>query len=535
MDNVVKKKKIFNKSLLLKIYISFVFASLSSFPLYGDLSNYTILLIWIISFVIWFALASIASIFCPKLLTYIRDKSVKLDSFVDKYVGGIKLFFVLWLIIVVLWIVPYLALFPGTFGNDGPLQIYMWEGYIEMTDHHPFFHTLVMGVIYDIGVTLFGSSNAGIALFTAIQGVLVASSIAFFLYTIRKYGASCIYVLLSLAWVVFNPFIQAQTFSCTKDIFFGVFMLYFCTLLYCYLKKEKTSIGILIALGITGLLMCLVRHQGIYIFAVVLIFVVFAPRNSNIKKVRVCVVLMCIIVAAESFNFVVHNYLGFKSGDPREMLCVPMQQMAYVCNLKLDGQSVDVSDEQLRIIDSFIPEEGIRAYKDNNADFVKSTFDTEAFRSNLPENIKTYVQLGVQNKGRYLYAFKQLINGYLDSQSREYSGLMFAYTYQSQYELTVYRDSKIEGYYNYLVDSTVGLGYKNVPLMSVLCDIGLSIWLMVIIVGLAVYRKDYKLWLLVLPMLLFLISLFLGPAVLIRYIFPMLILTPLMGYLIVNK
>lgn len=527
-------QNIVNKNNILKLYIAFVFASLNVFPVYRDIPTMSLFWMWIASFVIWFVIISLVITFGGKFIDYIKAKFVKLDNLLEKHLSGIKLFFAIWIVIVIAWILPYLSLFPGTFGYDAPLQLLQWQGAMEMTDHHPVTHTFLLGVIYSLGVKIFGTANAGIALYTAIQGVLVASSISYCLYALRRQGAGAIYILLTLIWIVFNPFLQALTFNCTKDIVFGAFWVFFIAAFYNYLKSDNQSVAVVLVLGLSGILMCLLRHQGVYILFILLLFVVFAPKKINIRKLKTALIIICILVVAEGFNIICHNVLDYESGDSREMLSVPMQQMAYVCKQKIEGQPIDVTDEQLNQVESFIPKSGIMAYKENTADDVKSTFDTDSFKDNIGDNLKVYLQLGWQNKGSYVYAFKNLINGYLNDDKRSYAGLMYLYTFESEYDMDIHRDSLVPSYYDTLVANTVNLRYRNIPLMSLIYNSCLSIWLLVVLVGLSVYRKDYKLWLVVIPLLLYLVSLFLGPVALIRYMYPLILLTPLLVFLIMK-
>lgn len=527
-------KKIFNRQTFLKLFVSITFATINAFLLFGEHSALSIISVWIGSLIIWYVLTSLAIRFFPVISNYIRDFSKKIDATIEHYLSGKKLFFAIWLVIIVAWIIPFLALYPGTFGYDSPLELAYWDGSVEMSDHHPVFHTVLLGLLYDLGCNWFGSPNGGVVLFSIIQGLIVSSSIAYSIYIIKNKGASSIFVIVALAWTIFNPYIQALTFNSTKDILFAAFFLYFITLFYCHIVEKKSNVVRLVFMSVTGLLMCLLRHQGVYILFVLLLFVIFAPKKTNIKKIRTVIVIVSILLVTEMFNYVIHNVLEYEPGDSREMLSVPMQQMAYVCKLKIDGESVYITDEQFENVKEFIPEEGIMVYDKRCADNVKSTFETDVFKENIGRNVKTYIQLGFQNKKEYLYAFKSLVSGYLNPEDREYNHLIYEYPFP-QLGYTMYRDSILERYYGFLEDSTSNMIFKKVPLLSVLYDMGLSIYLLVLLVGLCIYRKDYRLWLIVLPMFLFLLSLFLGPVALIRYMYPLMILTPFLVFQIIGK
>lgn len=527
-------KKIINKNFFLKLFISVTFATINAFLLYGEFDNISVFIVWCSSIIIWYILTGLSIRFFPIASDYICNKSKRIDEVIEKYFSGWKLFFLIWAIIIIAWIIPFLALYPGTIGYDSPLELAYWNGSVKMTDHHPVSHTVFLGVIYDIGCYFWGEPNGGVVLFSIIQGLIVSSSIAYCLYVIKNKGASSIFVIVSLLWGVFNPYVQSLTFNSTKDILFAAFFLYFITMFYCYIVEKDKSIIRLVLLFATGLLMCLLRHQGVYILFLLLVFVIFTPKRTNIKKIRTIIVITCILLIVEMFNYVVHNVLKYEPGDTREMLSVPMQQMAYVCNLKINGEQVNITDEQFDDVEKIIPEDGIRAYEAYCADNVKSKFNTDVFKANLGGNIKTYLQIGINNKGRYLYAFKNLISGYLEPKDRKYNDLIYAYPFSGLGHI-IHREPIAEWYYDILVDNTSEGLYEKIPLLSILYDVGLSIYLLILLVGLCIYRKDYRLWLIILPMLLFLLSLFLGPAALIRYIYPLIILTPFLVFHIIRK
>ena len=57
---------------------------------------------------------------------------------------------------------------------------------------------------------------------------------------------------------------------------------------------------------------------------------------------------------------------------------------------------------------------------------------------------------------------------------------------------------------------------------------GISVWLMVIGTGISINRKNRKILLCILPIAIYFIGLLLGPMALLRYLFPMMLATPLL-------
>lgn len=529
------------REIFLEIYIAIVFASFTAFPFYGDMGMAKLLRIWIYAAIVWFAITWVLIKRCDYLVGWLHNSFAKLDE----RMAGLKdwtFYLLAWGIIIIAWIPAFLALYPGIFGYDAPLQLCQWMGTMEMTDHHPVAHTALLGILYNIGSTISGSPNGGIALYTIVQALCVTSALAYVVYVMRRFGASSIYILLSLIWMAFNPFLKVLSFNSTKDIFYGVMMAYFMMLLYQWLMLDSVNRRMMISLISSGILMCLFRHQGVYVLAVFAIFALFMKNADGAKLLKskkwmTVISIVIIILVTEAFSVFCHKVMHFEPGDSREMLSLPMQQMAYVCDLKLEGQPVDVTDEDLAQVERFIPRDGIESYENNTADPVKSTFDTETFKSDLIGNVALYIRLGIHNPGEYIYAFGNMIGGYVDSERMPYLGLMFLYTFEDQYKdnVDIYKDSHLSSYYDLLTYETVGLGYRNIPLMSLLYRSGLCVWLLVALVGVTIYRRNYRLWLLVLPMVLYMASLLLGPVALIRYLYPLIMLVPFMIYLLFGK
>ncbi|MCR5592136.1 MAG: DUF6020 family protein [Saccharofermentans sp.] len=438
---------------------------------------------------------------------------------------------------MIVWIPAFCTLFPGTFGYDAPIQLMQWLGDLKLNDQHPITHTVMIGLLYDFGTKILGGSpNTGIAIYTVVQGLIVSASIAYGLLVLRRFGASAIEIILSFIWISFNPFIQSLTFSITKDILFGAFLSVFLFILWQCLWNGKWDKKTAVAFIVFGILTCLFRHQGVYFFAALLLFLIVAPKSSQRKKKSMTIAVVIVIATFEVFGFVCHTILGIKPGDTREMLSVPIQQMAYVCKQKIEGQPINVTDEQLSQVESFIPESGILAYQPDTADPVKTTFDTDAFTSNLLENSVLYLKLGLKNPFEYSYVFRNMTEGYIDSDEMEHMGFMLMNTFDSFYNIDIHRSPILfEQYYDFLVKDTLDSGYQRVPLMGILYKPSMCIWLLFLILGIIVYRRDYDLWLVTIPILLQFISLLLGPVALLRYLYPIMLLVPFMFVSCINN
>ena len=523
-------KKSNRRELFLELYIAVVFTVFTAFRVSSSAS---FLLMAVLSFVFWFGITWIAIRLFEPIRNKCRSIFGKMDQTMDK-ISNTPFFFLCLGILVVLWIPAYLALFPGGFLYDGPEQLCQWLGLMELWDNHPIAHTVLLGVLYDIGSTIGKTPNAGIAVYSAVQMITVAGAFACLFRVMKQSGASAIFLLLSFIWVAINPFLQVLSLCSTKDIFFGAFMLFFMSFFYLWLNNDKASRKVLIPCMIFGLLMCLFRHPVIHIFAFLLILIPFFKLTRS-KKIWTMAAIAVVIVIAGAFSLICHNVLHLKSGNQRELLSVPMQQMAYVCNLHLNGNDVKISEEQLAQVETFISEEGIMNYQPDSADPVKSTFDTESYKNHLSDNLKLYFELGIHNPVEYAFAFRSLVYPYFLSEEMPHVGLMFLDPSEAMQNKTqVIRDSKFMLYYKVLLYETAGMGYSRIPIAASLFRPGLCIWLIAASIGISVYRKKGNNLLLLIPMALYAVALLIGPVALVRYLFPLIMLVPFLFFLILS-
>lgn len=132
--------------------------------------------------------------------------------------SGAQVFFGSLLLLCLAWLPIYLAYYPGICAYDAPVQTgQIVEHYYF--DHHPIVHTLLLQGMLWLGTQLFGSMNAGMALYTALQMLLlaVACPTACWYCTDarwRQAGSSC-----AAAW---NVFPVPLVYECQHDKRYGI-------------------------------------------------------------------------------------------------------------------------------------------------------------------------------------------------------------------------------------------------------------------------------------------------------------------------
>lgn len=437
-----------------------------------------------------------------------------------------RIFFMLiFSILVIFWIPAYLALFPGTFGYDGPIQFSMFTGELPLSSHHPLLHTWMLGSLIFLGKAVFGSYNAGLAVYSATQGIILAASLSFSLLVLRRMGVGVLYLSAAVFWLAMNPLIQTLVFATTKDVVFSAMLLDF-VVLYVWNGTEQRKHPVLQA--VFGTLMCLMRSQGIYIVAAVIVIELILLRRVSFRNRRICIItaLLLSAVAAGSFNWVCAHVAGIPQANKREMMSVPMQQMAAVINISDQGGE-PVTKEQRAMAIEVISEKGIRNYQAEVADPVKDEFNTEQFLSNPGRYLKLYLELGIQHKREYIVAAADLVAPYWDMSQNSYRYLAFQYTFEDlNKDCDFHRNSMWKGYEKYMEAAVIDREYQNLPVPAFLFDPVLGNWVLMVVLGWAIaFWKKTAFYAQLFPALYFL-TLMLGPVALLRYIFPVVVAIP---------
>ena len=460
-----------------------------------------------------------------KVLGKVRNRYRRLEESFYEIFPQRSFFIQLWLLLFLAFLTAWIALFPGTYGYDAPIQIaeYFREPGTQMSLHHPLVHTWLMGSLFSLGNRLFHSYTAGFVIYMGIQGLAVTGSIAYSLSACRRHGVPLIWIGLGGVWAACNPFLWVLTFTSTKDILFGAFLLCFTVALWELLECGAPGRAHYIRLGVFGILMCLFRNQGIYMIAALLVFCLLLRAGK--RWLYLC--LLLVLLVPQVFSAVSTKVFDVRPGDKREMLCVPIQQMARLCSLWMagGGDNLVLTREQYDTVTELIAPEGIQAFLPDTVDNVKYVFRTDVLEKDFKRYFSNYVAMGLQNPREYLLAWVELIRPYWDMTSNEYKGLAFYYSFPERNRWGILREEqggffgKVFAFlYNVIQSSECNFFWRPET----------CLWILAALPGLAVARKRKSLFLSVLPLGLYFGTALLGPVALLRYLFPLAMATPLL-------
>lgn len=352
------------------------------------------------------------------LLSCLEKRSRRIMGFRNPHIRDQKLprqmRFLLPVILLCCWLPWFLYNFPGVMTPDSLSQYSQAMDLSAWSDHHPFAHTLLIRFFLRLGLMLFDNAYAAIACYTVFQMLLMALLLCYCLCVLYRYGAGkklCFLFLLFYACVPYNG-----SFAVTmwKDILFSGFLLLFSLCMYRMIHltssggRLKENLSLTILLLISGLLVCLFRSNGLYIFLLTIPFLVFTLRR---EWKLLLPGLLAVAALALFIKGPVYSSLGVADPAFSESLSIPAQQIARVV---YEGR--ELTDEQISLLSKTVDYDSIADYyQPELSDPVKALIqygNPEYLESHKAAYLKLWLQLGLRYPLDYWNAFVDQTRGY---------------------------------------------------------------------------------------------------------------------------
>ncbi len=512
----MKRKAAF--SAITGILIAFCYAAGAPLDTYGSLD-----LMDIEFYVNWTALSIICSIliYCIwRCFGWITAKYKENDKAADqalKMAWWKKPAYALFLFLC--WLPALLSLFPGAFAYDAYEE---WQQVLlgNITSHHPVVHVLLLGGLVELGHSLTGNYNTGIAVYTILQMILMAWILSLTVSFLEEHQVPKVFRILSLIFYGLSPVMQLFSICATKDVLFtGAELLFFLyTLRFCYDRelffKNK---GWMSGFCITAFLAMIFRNNGLYIVLVMLVILAFFCRKDwKAHGKKLAFMLLGIMLPYALYVGPLYSILGVTPGGVEEKLSVPLQQLARVH--EYDYESLEQND--LELLYRFVPQEYLEGYRPTVADFVKSGFQRQYFEEHKMEFVKLWMKWGAEHPLSYVNSFlvgsvdswypKGTLDGYRHADGRS---SYFDYQVDMPGEEKVF----LAGFHHYYEAISHDIEAQWKPFAFLVLNPGCYFVIFAVLFFYAWYAKRY--WLLVvffIPVLHF-GTVLLGPIALVRY------------------
>ena len=414
-------------------------------------------------FVLFFyILMSLFNIF-PKTLVLNENKR-KLSSK--------KVFLISFVLIIIFWIPFFLHKFPGILNSDTIGEFGMVEGIEKLVDHHPVGHAFFMGIFYNLGKTIFGSPNMGIATVTIIQMIISASIFSLVIKLLYERRVNTIILVASVIFygiLPINAFFQVTLWKDT--LFSSVFLLFIIVLFLIFekiQKKETIKFSNYLIFCIISLFMLFFRNNAIYIFLFSLPFVVlsFKDQRKNISISFIIVIVIYFIVKGPVFNC-----LNIARTSTAESLSIPLQQIGRMAN-----KNINFTDEEEKMINDVIPLDTLKKiYNPVLVDDIKfnSQFNIAPINNNKLDYFKLWISLVIKHPSTALEAYLSITLGYWYP-NIEYSVIPSEVV--SPNIMNIYNENKAPEILSRYT-STIEPTSRKIPLFNLQWCIGILFWM----------------------------------------------------------
>ena len=332
------------------------------------------------------------------------------DKYAVEHEAEAKPYFrILFLLNLICYLPYYLTFFPGNCGNDTWYSLSMIEGLVPWSNHHPVLFTGLMMIVVK-GTAFLGSLTLSIGIFSFLQMVSLAATLAYLGARICRMKVSGVIKAFAVLMFALHPFIGMYSVYLTKDVLFSEIMVLLCIKLYDVIKSDGDAFGNTkecITIGMLFLLSCMLRNNGMYI--AIVMAVIFACKYRRYLK-RILILFVCVIGLFRIWYGPVQEAMGIEKQSFAEAASVPLQQVGYVL-----WEGKEFSAEDMAFLEKIMPAERVKeVFQPGFTDPYKfdEQFNDEFFNENTREFLKVWSHGLVPYFGEYVEAYLHQTLGY---------------------------------------------------------------------------------------------------------------------------
>jgi len=406
-----------------------------------------------------------------------------------------KIFFISFIMIMLLWTPYFIINFPGVLSPDSINQIAQIEGAAEWNDHHPVVHTAFIAVFYRLGIVLFQSRNAGVALYSAAQMMIMAFIEAELIALLHRRGLKTAYCGIIWAYYALVPFHAMYAVTMWKDILFAGFLIWF-SMTSCELFVwNENRRAVWLQYIVSGTLFSLFRSNGLIVFCLCIPFFVFFEvyrklrTKSDLKKM--CRRVLLLLVPLCCYAVVkgpVYDYCQIQKNDNIvESLSIPMQHIARVVADVPDTLTQEEKDQIERVASlENIKEVYNCRFADPMKMLVQGSGGAAVIQEHKWEYLKLWFVLGIKHPLQYMLAEIDATLGYWYPD--EQYGVICTGVFLNDYGIEPLLDP--EGFIAQTALRWYEL-YRMVPILGSLFSIGTCFVMIVFIILKCIYDQMY--------------------------------------------
>ncbi len=475
------------------------------------------------------------------IVTYIvlmlldRSYSIRKEADNKSGIASGKVFLISFILILISRIPVFLAYYPAVMSYDfGRQYLEAMNGHKSFFDYQPLIHTELIRIFYLIGLKL-GSVEVGMALLCIFQVLVTSAILAYTIsFMVRVTGKKFLLPVFTAIYALL-PVHELISVIMTKDVFFSVFFVLFICLLY--ERSLKKSALIDIAIVLTAVLNITFRKNSLYAMVFLIIGYIIYEKKLRDKIISALLIIVCILAGSEAHNAMLVGFDCIRNGNV-EMYSVPMMQLMRTAT----NQRGNFTEEQLVMLYKVLPLEidGI-GYDPYVSDCVKNyTVYREGIWDGGIENFfEEWKSIGMAFPNEYIDAFLFLNKGYWYIPDRVYAevfgvgseygkGLLHTYNCTEGMEGGVTETCyapHVRRYFEIVINEN---GFFKWPVLNLLFRPAFYFWLFIFTVLEALRKRNRKGWLVLTYPLFYMATLFFGPLVYLRYMYPIILAVPVL-------
>ncbi len=442
------------------------------------------------------------------------------------FTSNIKSFLIVWGILVIAYLPWYLNYFPGTTSFDTNYQLMQGFGIYNYTNHHPVLHTFIISNVIKCVSDITGSFTIAFGTLSLIQLILSAAVFSFIIYYMAKKNIKTIYRILALIFFALTPFIGQLNIAIWKDTPFSLLVLLMIIPLIELVTNKENFLKSKWKIIFTIILFSFVpffKNTGIYILAITYV-VVLTTNIKNWKSISIMFgipIILYLVISGPVFN-----KMKIEQTESAEFLTVPIQQMARLEKYR----SAELTENEKELIHKYIQTDEIsKRYNPTIVDMVKEKFANQTFKENKVEFIKLFLHFTLKFPDETIAAFVCNSFGYYYPEVETYA--LGSDTYETplneQQFMKVKKSPIIE--IGALENIRKAMYEKDIPIISLIANLGAYFWILVGIFFINIYYKNYKLLIAFVPYIVVFLTAIASPVSgELRYVYPMLLSLPIL-------
>ena len=444
------------------------------------------------------------------IFNFLNKKAKDNRIFIDYKYEFSKGDFIKYAFIIFILSLPYLfAFFPGNVSSDSFWSISQSVGTLPYSNHHSIIFTLFSGIFIKFGILSFGKKTGlivGIFTYIIVQMILLSCIYSYFVIWLKTKGVKKVYVYITLIFFSLNPIIISHSITYWKDVLFSSLVLIYITLLFDYFESRGEIFNNkknIIAYIILGILIALLRNNGLYIFiftSLIISIYTLVKGEKIFLFSSILVIFIAIIIQGPIYNF-------FKVEKPsfREASGLMIQQLSYT---SINSNDV-FEDKDMEFLNNIMDENLVKeSYNPFGVDDIKfhKEFNDEFLNENKGDFIKIWIKYFFKAPKDYFKSWVLLTRGYINIDTNSYSKPFGVSENNLGGKGEFGKVESVDLYDKYLginVSRRIENNYMklfNKSIISLFTRVSFLAWLNIYFIYVHFNRRDYKMVFTVLPL-----------------------------------